>query len=341
MDFTLDLEMSPLEVALLGAEQLASLTFASGRFKYRYDAETGQRHKGYNVLRHCGAIWSMLDVNESKLTKTEVGEASARATVYLQNEFVRFFKRQDRLCILEDNSVKLGGIGLAILAMLAQNKNAPDQILTITIERLGQYILADQDDDGDFIHKRFFKSEKVSAFRSGYYTGEALLALLALYESTKDKVWLDAVIKCEDYLCPQNYGVAEQSHWMLYALEKLCIHQPNDEYYKHSCDIARHILDHPAYRESGRSTPLACRSEGLLAFLRTTPTSKAVEDENLRERCLEVVKENLALQIEFRTADGAFIRGGGDRRHNEVRIDYTQHNISSFLQYSRLADQQA
>jgi hypothetical protein len=49
--------------------------------------------------------------------------------------------------------------------------------------------------------------------------------------------------------------------------------------------------------------------------------------------CLRAVEANLGLQMEFRTANGAFIRGGGS---DEVRIDYIQHNISSFLAYSRL-----
>ena len=45
------------------------------------------------------------------------------------------------------------------------------------------------------------------------------------------------------------------------------------------------------------------------------------------------MRENLALQLGYRTADGAFIRGGGDDRHFEVRIDYIQHNVSAFLHY--------
>ncbi|HKQ93962.1 MAG TPA: hypothetical protein VJS40_00020, partial [Aestuariivirgaceae bacterium] len=44
------------------------------------------------------------------------------------------------------------------------------------------------------------------------------------------------------------------------------------------------------------------------------------------------VRENLRLQMESRAPGGAFIRGGGS---DEVRIDYIQHNISSFLAFSR------
>ncbi|MBU4393718.1 MAG: hypothetical protein KKD78_01615, partial [Proteobacteria bacterium] len=72
-----------------------------------------------------------------------------------------------------------------------------------------------------------------------------------------------------------------------------------------------------------------------LAFLRMKRPND-IDDKALRERCLEQIKYNLNRQLTFRLPDGSFIRGGNDRRTNEVRIDYIQHNISSFLHYARL-----
>ena len=48
---------------------------------------------------------------------------------------------------------------------------------------------------------------------------------------------------------------------------------------------------------------------------------------------MAAVAQNLAEQRRFRQDDGSFIRGGGDKRNYEVRIDYIQHNIAAFLDY--------
>jgi hypothetical protein len=169
-----------------------------------------------------------------------------------------------------------------------------------------------------------------------YYTGEALLALLALYRLTKEEKWLNAVRDIETDLAPEDYGVKEQSHWMLYSLEFLSQFEASPLYFQHAEKIVRHILDNPEYLSWERSTPIACRSEGLLAFLRMKLPETADKNTSLRERCIRQVQYNLDKQLTFRLPDGSFIRGGNDRRNNEVRIDYIQHNISSLLHFARL-----
>jgi hypothetical protein len=168
-----------------------------------------------------------------------------------------------------------------------------------------------------------------------YYTGEALLALLDLYKATRSQRWLEAVVEIEDKLAAEDYGVEEQSHWMLYALSSLARLDPNDVYYAHAAKIARHILDFPDYLTWDRSTPIACRSEGLLAFIEMCKTM-GDPDQALAARCIEQVEFNLDKQATFIYSEGDFVRGGHDHRKYEVRIDYIQHNISSFLHFSQL-----
>lgn len=330
-----ELGLVPLEIAQSGALYLATLVDKQGRFKYRFDPEEAKESGGYNVLRHCGTIWAMMDVSES-LQSEEVLDACRRAAIYLQNNFLIFDGDMKRACVMEKNAIKLGGNALAIIALLSVNNQIKDDLLQTIILRLGDFMLEQQELDGDFIHKRFFKSGKISQFRSLYYTGEALLALMKLYEATGEKRFLESVVKCESLLCSQDYGVTEQSHWMLYSLEALSKVDNTPKYYLHAEKIARHIIDFPEYQSWERSTPTACRSEGLLAFLRIEPPEYQKADENLRQKCLEAVKKNLGLQLSFRRPEGSFMRGGDDHRQTEVRIDYIQHNISSYLHYSRL-----
>ena len=121
---------------------------------------------------------------------------------------------------------------------------------------------------------------------------------------------------------------------MLYMLERLCRNRWQDAYVRHACQIVEHILTHTEYLSTNRSAPTACRSEGLLAFVRLVDSIAASPDySELRQRCIVAVEHNLAEQRRFRQDDGSFIRGGGDKRNYEVRIDYIQHNIAAFLDY--------
>jgi hypothetical protein len=252
---------------------------------------------------------------------------------WLLGNHLRFFRSVGNPVLVEDNSIKLGGNALGVLALVALHR-ATGTVLALDLARgLAGSMLDERHDDGDFVHKRFFRSGRASDFRSEYYTGEALLALCELGTATGEARWREAAAAVADRLGPRDYGVEQHSHWMLYALDHLHETTGAERYYRHAARIARHIVEHPDYRSWGRSTPIACRSEGLLAFLRLLERRAAVEDLALRQDCLNTVRENLALQAGFRTPAGGFVRGGGDSRGREVRIDYIQHNISAFLHY--------
>jgi hypothetical protein len=323
-----------LEAALSGARLLSEMTGKEGRFRYRYDAVTGKDSKGYNVLRHAGSIWSMLDVY-ALCREDKILSAARRAVTYLLNNHLQFFRDYNNTCICEDNKIKLGGNALAIIALTALYNHTQDKFLLNTSEQLAHFMVKEKGPDGEMVHKRYFRSGKISAFKSMYYTGEALLALLDLYQATNNRSWLNIVMDIETKLAAEDYGVKEQSHWMLYALASLSKVQPSDTYYLHAAKIARHILDHPDYLSWDRSTPIACRSEGLVAFVEMSQHMGS-RDITLENRCLEQIASNLEKQKNYMHSYGDFVRGGHDHRKNEVRIDYIQHNISSLLHYEQL-----
>lgn len=326
--------MDTLEVVQTGAVCLANLIQKDGSFRYRYDSLSGSTLEGYNVLRHAGAIWAMLDVYRDVSDK-QILERGRHATHYLLDAYLRFFRNYNNLCICEDNTIKLGGNALSALALLSLFEVTREPFLLTVAEQLAKFMLEQRLENGRLVHKRYFRSGKISDFQSMYYTGEALLALLTLYKLTQLQHWYIAVQKIENELVLQDYGVQEQSHWMLYFLELLSYYEASSLYYLHAKKIAIHILENPEYLSWGRSTPIACRSEGLLAFLRMKRPDN-IDDKALCARCLEQVQYNLNRQLDFRLPDGSFVRGGSDHRQSEVRIDYIQHNISSFLHCSRL-----
>jgi hypothetical protein len=326
--------MDVLEVAHSGAVCLAGLLKKNGSFNYRYNSQTGEALSGYNVLRHAGSIWSMLDVYRT-VPEQRILDCGRTATHYLLDTYLRFFRSYNNACICEENKIKLGGNALAVLALLSLFELTGEHFLRIIAEQLCHFILSKRTKNGGLVHKRYFESGKISDFNSMYYTGEGLLAILVLYRLTNEQHLLDAVLEIEAGLASEDYGVQEQSHWMLYSLELLANFDSSIIHYHHAAKIAIHILDNTEYLTWKRSTPIACRSEGLLAFMRMQRPSD-IFDQSLYQRCLSQVKNNLKEQLAFRLADGSFVRGGNDLRKDEVRIDYIQHNISSFLHFARL-----
>lgn len=323
--------INALQIAEDGALALAGLVDENGKFRYRYSSATGTELSGYNVLRHAGAIWSMLDVYSETGTELLL-ESSKRAITFLLDSHIRFFRTYNNLCICEDNKIKLGGNALSILALVSAFDSTGDKFLLHLSKQLGKFILSHRNEDRNFIHKRYFASGKISNFHSMYYTGEALFAILSLYHYSKDKEWLDTAATIEKQLAQEDYGVSAQSHWMLYFLEQLSQYKTSEQSYAHAQKIVCHILDNPEYLTWNRSTPIACRSEGLLAFL-GMQRPPDLKDLGLRKRCFDQVTSNLTRQLEYCLSDNTFTRGGNDRRDDEVRIDYIQHNISSFLHY--------
>jgi hypothetical protein len=321
------------QIAVQGALALTRLLQPEGKFIYRFRASSEPKPgRKYNVLRHCGTAWSMMEVGRH-MKLPQVSQAAERAVQHMVQSFLLPYGDTDMLCVVDGGKIKLGGNGLALLALAELLEARWDADLARVAQRLGRYIVSEQLEDGDFVHSRVYETNRVRAFRSDYYTGEALFGLLRLHEVTGEKEWLDCALASEGELFKRNYGVFSQSHWMLYALEQLHRHSGANMCLEHARQIAEHILMFPDYRKDKRSTPIACRSEGLLAYIRMAERSG---DRNMSpdaESCLREVRRNLSLQLEFKTPTGAFVRGGGS---DEIRIDYIQHNISAFLAYQRL-----
>jgi len=321
---------SAREIARQGALHLSSLVKPSGRFVYAYDAVTNWPAEGYNVLRHAGAVWSLFHVSRLCATPPSVSTLAERALEHLVERYVRPFGSSGLLCVTAKDKVKLGGGALAILALLEAPAGPLQAERLATAQALGHYLLS-QEAEGDFVHKRSYATGAPSDFRSAYYTGEALFALARLHDCDPAGPWLGRALALAERLARRDYGLREQSHWMLYALDALHRHRDFAWIAHYAARIAGDIEARPDYRAWDRATPIACRSEGLLAFLRLAGRHQGEPLAIAPSRVLQTIAENLALQARYRTVLGGFIRGAGSQ---EVRIDYIQHNISAFADFA-------
>jgi hypothetical protein len=359
-----------LRHAKLAGDYLTRSVGADGRFVYSYLPKTDEEKTSYNALRHCGTAYSMLELYEVTGDR-DLLAAAERALAYLEKRLLGRCRigATETACVVERGEVKLGGNALAIVALSKHATVTGENRYRDLIDELGRWILATQGEDGEFeIHKQSHPGGEVSDFVSGYYPGEALLALLRRPEP--DRKWIDAaergarwLIEVRDREVPNS--ALNHDHWLLYALNELYRLRPDPLFLQHLTRITDAILakqrhsapDFPdwlgSYYRPPRSTPTATRSEGLgAAYLlvrdvgRTGPGSRRPGREQQEAALLAGLELGVRfqLQTQFLPETVLYLDDprrtlGGFRRsltNYEIRIDYVQHNISSLLLLRRI-----
>jgi hypothetical protein len=364
-------EFSPeelLEAARSAGRYLVRATGPDGRFIYKYEPALDAEVPEYNLLRHAGTLYSMLELYQ-QTGDSQLLEASDRALAYLLKT-LEPCRAGDlpATCAQELGFVKLGGNGLAIIALAKHAEVTGDRQHVPLMQALARWIQGVQDPAGQFtIHKLGLRTGTVAPLVSEYYPGEALLALLRLNALDQDPNWLDVAERGARWLIQvRDGGLADHQlahdHWLLYALNELYRVRPDPLYLDHAMRIAGAIVmsqrvDHEqpdwagSYRsgpadELPRSTPAATRSEGLLAAYLLArdyvgPDSAAPIMEAIRRGTAFQLRNQLRPESVMHLPDpsqalGAFKRGLYDA---ESRIDYAQHSISSLLALYRLTAQ--
>jgi len=351
-----------LSAAVSAGQYLAQNVGSDGRFVYIYWPKTNRISDEYNILRHAGTTYSMLELYEVARDPLILKEAE-RALDYLVRTARPFGEGSDDiLCIVEEGETKLGGNALAAIALAKYMEVTGSREHLALLIALGKWILSVQDESGRFtVHKQSYSDGRVFSFRSEYYPGEALLALNRIYTMDKKEAWLDAAERGAQYLINVRDGglPLEQlahDHWLLYALNELYRHRPKPLYLNHAFRIAEAIVQsqnrnpvYPdwlgSYYKPPRSTPTATRSEGLYAAYLLARDFASPER---AQAILEAISLGLAfqLQTQFRSESVMYLENpqrclGGFHRsltNYEIRIDYVQHNISSLLGLYRLKE---
>ena len=321
---------------------LTRLVQRKGKFIYAHEAgDIDAVHDGYNLLRHCGTLWFMTRAAQlpGAASIPDLVPAMGRAASYIGGKLqpAPWSPAEDpTLALVSKGMVKLGGLGLALLALgEAQKIPALQPALakalplgpTATISRLRRYAL-DEIDGDDFRHKRDILTGDIHPFRSDYYTGEAIFGLLTTGPST------DALTHVITALMRRGYGWAEQSHWMAYAaceaIERDVIPEVLGAAYL--TGLMQATLTNVAYRARRQSTPIGCRAEALTRVLLLARARPWLLQDTLVDKLRIHVAEDLTLLLDW-YQDGQFWQGDTSRK---VQIDYIQHNATAFMQWADL-----
>lgn len=345
-----------LATSISAGDYLTAVTAENGRFVYAYLPKTDTERASYNALRHAGTLYAMLELYEVT-QDADLLAAIQRASGYLVNELIKpctaYYSGEAVFCVVENNEVKLGGNGLALLALSKYTTVLEDEQYLPIMTGLANWIVGGQSDDGDFVHKILYLTNELTDFRSGYYTGEALFGLMRFYAIDNDSRWLEAADRGARFLILVRDAQVVNSdlphdHWFLYALNELYRFKNDQIFIDHTLRLVDPILSaqHDAsqypdwaggYYSPPSSTPAATRAEGLCSAYMLLRDFAPEHASTIRTAILAGL--NFQLQTQFQPESLMYLPNpsravGGFRRdygNYEIRIDYNQHNMSAFL----------
>ncbi|MBN3041226.1 MAG: hypothetical protein JW867_08850 [Candidatus Omnitrophica bacterium] len=368
------------EAASVSAGYLADQIEDDGAFCYVLNLDpTVNSDKKYNILRHCGAIYSLamyytLQPSDTLLERIE------RSGNFLKKEcLLPLPGRDDLLAIWSRPEInhsqnvlqaKLGGTGLGLIALLSIEKIKPGYTSLDDLRRLGSFLVFMQKEDGSFFSK-YIPSQGglYDKWHSLYYPGEAILALLMLYEKDPSEIWFDTALKGLLYISKTQDGSKDLTvdHWFLLAAGKFfslknrtVLPQDYKEIVDHTIAICGLILKqqikeptNPLYyggfSEVGYTTQTAIRLEGLQSALFFLP-DKDGSTEEIKNSVEKGIGFLLRSQLKQGRFKGAIPRAistipeeneqaiNFNRLAKEVRIDYVQHALSAMVQYLERKD---
>ena len=223
-----------------------------------------------------------------------------------------------------------------------------------TLRGIGNGALWLQEKDGSFYSKYDPASGKDARWDSMYYPGETALGLAMLAEIDPDpaqqKRWLNAAFHAIGYMARTRIDAKDISvdHWVLIATARLWPHYAYSdqtvskaEMIRQAVQICKVIVADPALRDT-RTTAIATRVEGMNAALTFLPP----EENELREKMKTEIARGVQFLITTQVKEGR-LKGAiphavagpdgkvTDARANEVRIDFIQHTLSAWMEYSR------
>lgn len=359
-------DLSPealLDAALRGGEYLRRHQEADGSFDYAYAPKRDEVDDDDNLLRRAGTCYSLIELHRAAPAETqgefgqptflEVARRGLAALLDRHTQAVALpgMEPSVEAVISPGDELKLGGSALLALALVEYQNVSGDSGWLPRVQNLARFLVSQQEEDGHFVSKISLEGRRFD-FESGYYPGEAILALTRLHRLDGDPRWLEVARRGADWLIQVRDGdktTAElaHDHWLLMALDALDELSGDEVYGQHAGRIAQAILDAQrktaphldwvgSFYDPPRSTPTATRAEALVAMHRlarrqgraTRPYLESLLRMAAFQRRCQLDEVSAMYLPRPDLAVGGFRRG---LTHFEIRIDYVQHNVSALL----------
>ncbi len=334
---------------------LAKQVKPTGEFTYGFFSHSYRSINSYNMLRHASTIYSM--IKAYTITKNPMLETSIkRALNYLINQAIvtrkhpEFSKVSYVVDKQYDDEIKLGALGVAILAITKYTEIFHDDSYVDIAISLGHGILTMQHSDGQFTHVLNANNLSVKEIHSmSNYDGEAVFSLLRLYDFNNDNKWLEAASLSFDYFI-ENEHWKNADHWLSYCANEITKYKFEDQYFDFGLKNATYKLDFIFSGETTCPTSL----ELLMATDQMIERIKALRKDYLFDKYpIEDIFKTINKQAEHQLNGYFFpeiamymrypnkINGSFFIRHHSFRsrIDDIEHYISGYHYYFQKVSQ--
>lgn len=335
------------EIIINASKYLKNCVKEDGSFLYEYYVVEDKETNSYNILRHEGTIWSMIQTYTLQ-PNAELKDKIELALDYVIENAVKY--KDDNTAYIKEiqnNELKLGANGIAILMLTEYMNTFNTNEYEELVVKIGNAILEMQNEDGSFYHVYSYPNfNEEEEYRTVYYDGEATYALIKLYEFTNDEKWLNAAEKAMDYFVDNNYEQYEDQ-WIEYAINAMIEYKPKKEYFELGLNNIKDnyatILDN----RNQSATKLELLVTGLEIYDKAIENNIDVSFINIKGIMNAIdIRINYQLNCYFypeyamyfnnpeRILYSFFVRDSDYR----IRIDDVQHNINAFYQLYQIYD---
>ena len=344
-----------LEAAKAAGDYLIRNQKENGSYTYIYYPEFDKEDPGYGFVRHVGTIYGFFQLYQAT-GEQKYKDAAIKALNYAERYFeIPTEAPHTAILNYKGESAALGSMAIGALALVDAPKDFLNDHYIDLRNRFGNTLIFMQLEDGRF-YTYFSQATKkaIPQKQAVYFPGEAFLALVRLYEVTKDKKWLDAAKKTANYQMADFWRTGVPDNWVIQAMSRLYRIEQNPEYKRACYAMADYNWNHqwrqgrtPPYPDyfggydnskPPRSTPAASRTEAAdeaLALALFAGDKEKIEQ--YADAVLSAVRFDMNCQYRpentYFLADPARAMGAikGSIIANDVRIDYCQHVITAFI----------
>ena len=336
------------EILTTSTQYLNRQLLPSNKFIYGYFPAFHATLTSYNILRHTGTVWSMLCAYEVTHNASLV-ETIQKSVDYLLTQIE--YKDENTAFVVEEKSseIKLGGNGIAIIALSKHMEVLGNTDFTELICKLANGILTLQDPiTGRMTHVLNADDFTIKEeFRTVYYDGESSYALVKAYAVSGEVRYLNAARLSIDYFMEKNY-VVYRDHWLAYAMNEFTKYVPEEKYFIFALRNAWENREKIRSQQTSYHTYLELLMETYELYLRMKKDCVHVD-------YLSQIKESEFVEIikyrAWHMLDGYFypeyamymekpdkILGSFFVRHDDfrARIDDNQHFIDGYAKYVKL-----
>ncbi|MEA2016217.1 MAG: AMMECR1 domain-containing protein [Actinomycetota bacterium] len=355
IDFTPDVDSEKVMDSLALAEEwMTSNLNSRGYFNYQYEPSKGEYYNGNNMIRQ---LMSSRWLAEKSAENDELPGMHEKNMDYI---FENWYREDGELgYILYNNKSKIGAIGMALRVMVFSPYFEKYSDKAVKLANTLEYL---QNEDGSlrawYIEPGYTYDEEELLT---YYSGEAILSLVELYDRTGNGKYLDMAVKSQDYYVGEYVDLMDVNYFpayvpwhtiSLYKLYKItgsaeykdAIFKLNDKLIKMQNQDGKPYIDYlgrfhdPDYPEYGVpfSGSTAIYVEGLTYAYELAELDKDYERMYEYEKSILLGVHNL-INLQFDGEDMYYLSYPGKVRgamrfrvdDNRIRIDTTQHAVDA------------